>query len=95
MAYVGLAAIAGAVTALSFRGWKEMSRTEIAMTLFVSSCFAVFVVPWLAYSWFGPTPDIRAMAFAIYVGGSGSNTFLPMIFRWASKRLGNGEEPTK
>lgn len=95
MAYIGLAAVAGAVTALSFRGWKEMTRTEIVLTLFVSASFSVFVVPWLAYSYFGPTPDIRALAFAIYVGGSGANTFLPLIFRWFSKRTATEGEVGK
>lgn len=92
MMYLALAALAGAVTALSFRGWKEMTKTEIVMTLLVSSFFAVFAVPWLAQMAFGANIDIKAMAFAIYVGGSGSNTFLPMLFGWIKRKFGNDEE---
>lgn len=80
--YVGLAAIAGAVTALSFTKWRELTRMEIGLTLFVGFSFAIFVTPWLAHVAFGlDTSDPKAIAGLTYAFASGSNSILPVIIR--------------
>lgn len=90
--YVALAALAGAITALAFKSWREMSRTEISLTLVAGFSFAIFVTPWLAESVFGVHPtNVRAIAALTYIFGSGSNILLPLIIRWVGRVFGNGE----
>lgn len=90
--YVLMAAAAGAITALAFTRWKEMTRSEIALTLVIGFSFAIFVTPWLASSVFGiEDSNIRAIAALTYIFGSGSNILLPVIIRWVGRFFGNGE----
>lgn len=91
--YTLLGAFAGAITALAFMKWKEMSKIEIALTVFVGFSFAVFVTPWLAQMVFGVADtDIRVMAGLTYVSASASNTLLPKLIRKVSKLTGPDEE---
>lgn len=93
LAYILMAALAGAVTALAFLAWKSMSRTEIALTLFVGASFAIFVTPWIAHLAFGlDQADVRTVAGLTYVTASGSNTILPMLIRRLKKLVGGEEE---
>ncbi len=79
-----MAAIAGAITALSFQQWRTMTKGEIAMTLFVGAAFAIFAVPYIAADVFhikGFTESLRAACFLTYLGGTISNWALPMIIK--------------
>lgn len=95
--YVMMAAIAGAVTALAFSKWKDLTKGEIFLTLLAGFSFAVFVTPWVAHQFFGlDDENVRATAALTYIFGSGSNILLPLIIRWTGRAFGNGgmkEEP--
>lgn len=82
MGYVVLSAVAGAFTALGFAKWRDMSGTEVALTLVGGFSFAIFVTPWIATGWLGVAEgDTRSLAALTYVFGSGSNILLPAIIR--------------
>lgn len=88
MAYIAMAALAGSITALSFMPWRSMKWSEIAMTLFVGSAFAVFGVPYLVGDLGGvQIENMRALCFFTYFGATGANAFVPVIIRWAKRRL--------
>lgn len=90
--YVALAALSGAFTALGFLKWKELSNTEIALTLVGGFSFAIFVTPWIAHEWLGVAEtNTRAIAALTYVFGSGSNILLPSIIRSVKRFLGTGD----
>lgn len=94
-AYIGMAAIAGAVTALALTQWKDLTRTEIAMTFVVGFSFAIFVTPWLASAVFGiDSSNVRAVAGLTYIFGSGSNILLPVIIRWVGRIVGHLDSTT-
>lgn len=81
-AYLALAALAGSITALSVRNWKEMTRSEILLTLFVGFSFAWFVTPWLAHSVLGVAEDgLRKISALTYIFAAGTNSILPMLIR--------------
>lgn len=86
--YTAMAAIAGAVTALAFRPWKKMTRTEISLTLFVGFSFAIFASPYIAHL-IMPSGEPRTAAFITYVTGAGSNIFLPKIIETIERVLGS------
>ena len=87
--YSVLASIAGAITALSFRPFKTMSRTEITLALFVGATFAMFVGPWVAFAMFGNGPvDIRLLGGLFYLMASGSNILIPLAVRKLSGLFG-------
>ena len=89
-AYIAMAAIAGAITALAFRPWQKMTKGEIFLTLFVGFSFALFVTPWIAESVFGIAyNNLRVIAAITYVFASGSNILLPVIIRSFSRALGH------
>lgn len=86
--YIAMAALAGSITALSFMPWRTMRWSEIAMTLFVGSAFAAFGVPYLVGDLGGIQIDnLRAICFFTYIGATGANAFVPIIIRWAKRRL--------
>lgn len=88
MAYIAMAALAGSITALSFMPWRSMKWSEIAMTLFVGSAFAVFGVPYLVGDLAGvQLENMRALCFFTYIGATGANAFVPVIIRWLKRRL--------
>jgi len=81
-----LASFAGALTALSFRPFKNMTRGEIMLALTVGASFAIFVGPLVAHWLFGDGPvDIRILGGVFYLMASGSNILIPM----AVKKLGS------
>lgn len=89
-----LASIAGAVTALSFRPFKLMSRWEILMALFVGATFAMFVAPWATYAIFRNGPiDVRMQGGVFYIMATGSNVFIPFFIKIVKGAL--GKEPEK
>lgn len=95
MGYVAMAAAAGAITALAFTRWKQLTPIEIALTLIAGFSFAVFVTPWVAHTLFGiEADDIRAIAALTYIFGSGSNILLPLLIRWVARSFGSGTSLT-
>lgn len=85
-----LASLAGAVTALSFRSYKEMQTIDIVMVLVVGTTFAWFVSPWVAHTAFGyEPPGIRVVGALYYIMASGSNILLPFAINWAKKFFGS------
>lgn len=92
LGYVAMAALSGAITALAFTRWKQLSPAEIALTLLAGFSFAVFVTPWVAQSFLGIADDnVRAIAALTYIFGSGSNILLPMLIRWVGRVFGTHE----
>ena len=84
-----LASLGGALTALSFRPFKNMSRGEIFLALAVGTSFAMFVGP-LAASWiFGEGPvDYRIFGGILYLMASGSNILIPLAVKKLSGFFG-------
>lgn len=82
LAYTAMAAMAGAITALSFMRWREMSWPEILMTVFVGSAFSIFAVPWLAADVGGmDIENLRVICGITYLGATGANIFIPIAIR--------------
>lgn len=90
-----VASLAGAVTALSFRPFKSMSKGEIFMALFVGASFAWFVSPWVNQAIFGDGPtDVRVLGGVFYLMASGSNILIPFAIKWLGRMFG-GHSPTQ
>ncbi len=84
-----LASLAGAITALSFRPYRDMRPIEIAMSLIVGTSFATFVGPLAAVWIFGTGPvDIRMLGATFYLMASGSNVLIPLAIRKLSGFFG-------
>lgn len=83
-AYAVCASLAGAVTALSFRPLRTLTRAEITMAVFVGATFAIFVGPFVVRSLLGATADPKLEAGIYYLMASGSNALIPL----AVKKLG-------
>jgi hypothetical protein len=82
LVYTGMAAVAGAITALSFMKWREMSWPEVMLTIFVGAAFALFAVPWIAADWAGmDLENLRAICGVTYLGATGSNILIPVAIR--------------
>jgi hypothetical protein len=91
--YIGMAAVAGSITALSMMRWQEMGRGQIALTLFVGTTFAFFVVPWATVSILKIQDQTLQTACALtYLGGTCANAFLPKIIKKISAWLKLDEE---
>lgn len=90
-----IASLSGAVTALSFRPFKQMSPVEIWMALFVGASFSWFVSPWVNRMIFGNGPtDVRILGGVFYLMASGSNILIPFAIKWFSKVFGTQKEET-
>ena len=88
-----LASIAGAVTALSFRPFATMRRSEIVMALFVGATFAMFVAPWATYAIFRNGPiDVRMQGAVFYLMASGSNVLVPFLIKVIKTAFGREPE---
>jgi len=91
--YILMAAVAGAITALSMLRWKEMSWGEIWLTVFVGTSFAVFLVPWAASSVLKVSFDgLQTICGLTYLGGTCANALLPRVIRKVAKTAGLDEE---
>jgi len=89
-----LASIAGAITALSFRPFQNMTKLEVSLALFVGASFALFVGPWAAWVVFGDGPaDIRILGGMFYLMASGSNILIPLAVKKLSSFFGVQEDP--
>jgi hypothetical protein len=87
--YPVIASLAGAVTALSFRPYKDMSPAQIAFAVFVGFSFAYFVGPWVIGVVLGKSNDIRLQGGVFYLLASGSNALIPMAVKWISRVFGS------
>jgi len=84
-----LASLAGAITALSFRPYRDLRAIEIAMSLVVGTSFATFVGPLAAFWVFGRGPvDIRLLGALFYILASGSNILIPLAIKKISGFFG-------
>ncbi len=84
-----LASIAGAITSLSFKSYRDMRAIEIAMSLVVGTSFGTFVGPLAAVWIFGAGPvDIRMLGATFYLMASGSNVLIPLAIRKLSSFFG-------
>lgn len=91
--YPVVASLAGAVTALSFRPFKGMTKGEIGMALFVGASFAIFFGPWANHILFGDgLSDPRLQAGVYYLLASGSNALIPMAVKWLGRAFGFKQE---
>lgn len=88
MGYQALAAVAGAVAALSFRPYEGMTRGKIALSLFVSATFAIFVGPLLIRMFYGPGDvDLRVAGAIMWGLATGSNASIPLFVKWVTGSL--------
>ncbi|MEA3044582.1 MAG: hypothetical protein QOH47_2420 [Sphingomonadales bacterium] len=91
-----LASFGGALTALSFRPFKDMTRWEIVLALTAGASFAIFVGPWAAKLIFGDGPvDARILGGLYYMMATGSNVLIPVGVKWLGSFFGvkNEEKP--
>lgn len=87
-----LAALAGALTALSYRPFRGMSTIDVFLALFVGASFAIFAGPWFVKMIFGEGEHDARMIGALYYGlASGSNVIIPSFVRWLRAKAGNGD----
>lgn len=93
--YIGMAAVAGAITALSFLQWREMTWGQILLTVFVGTSFAVFVVPWVTVDVLHVKDSLRTACGLTYIGGAVANAVVPKIARRVSAffKLDEGVQP--
>lgn len=83
--YIGMAALAGAVTSLSTMQWKTMSWPEIVMTIFVGATFSIYAVPVAISSFWKVDPgNLQLVCGITYVGATVSNTCIPLLGKWAT-----------
>lgn len=83
-----LAAIAGAITALSSRPLDSMTRLQICMSFFVSASFAIFCGPLLVRFMFGDNADLRIAGAIYYLLATGSNVLVPLAVKRLSGFIG-------
>lgn len=92
--YLFMAAIAGSVSSLSMRKYRDMSAVDIVLSLFVGGAFAIFVTPLIL----GPTVGVGAVttekvAGITYVMACGWNILMPFaIAKIRSMFGGAGDE---
>ncbi len=84
-----LAAIAGAITALSFEQYRHLSWGERFMLTFVGITFAIFVGPLIVgYLFDGEAADSKIVGGAYYVIAMSANAIIPIVLR-AAKAFAN------
>lgn len=87
-----MSALAGSITALANMKYKEMSWTDIMLTVFVGFAFAVIFVPWAASDWLHINQDnLRAICAIVYIGGTAWNSLMPLAIRKIKQIIG-GED---
>jgi len=86
-----LSSVAGAITSLSFQSYKQMTRIEIAMSLFVAASFAFFVGPLVLSN----VSDARTAGAGLYLLATGSNVLIPRAVKWISGVFGGASETEK
>lgn len=90
--WIVMSALAGSITALAHMKYREMSWSEIFMTVFVGFAFAVIFVPYVASSWLKIAEgDLRAINAVVYIGGTAWNSLMPLAIRKIRQMIG-GED---
>lgn len=87
--YTTLGAAAGAVTALFFRPWQDMSRIQIAFAVFVGFSFSFFVSPLL----FRNISDQKVAGGIFYLMATGSNALIPLAVKWLGIFVSSRNDP--
>ena len=88
--WASLATLSGAISSISLRPYKEMSKAQIAMAFTVSSTFAMFVgsfvAEWVARRFFGPGPiNLRAFGAVMWFMAAASHFLLPVMISRAKR----------
>lgn len=89
--YSLISCVAGAITSLSFRSYKEMSFWEVAMALFVAASFAFFVGPLVL----SKVEDPRTAGAGLYLLATGSNVLIPKAVKLATGWFGGASDTEK
>jgi hypothetical protein len=84
--YTMIAAAAGSVSGLSMVRFEEMTKTRIALTLFVGIASATFIVPAIA-DYMGQNSP-QAIAAMTYTFSAGAHVLLPLIIKKLATRFG-------
>lgn len=92
--YLFTAATAGAITALSVRPFKGLTRVEIIAALFVGTTAAVFLGPVVVQAILGREADLRLQAAIFYIIATGNNAFIPAAVKWTLRLspFGKGDD---
>jgi len=86
--WIAMSALAGSITALANMKYKEMSWTDIMLTVFVGFAFAVIFVPYAASDWIGiDENNLRGICASVYIGGTAWNSLMPLVIRRFKKML--------
>lgn len=82
--WIGLASLAGAITALAFKQFQPLTPKQRAMLVFVGFVFAIFVGP-LIVGWILPDEkgSSRVVGALYYLIAAGANWMLP----WSLERI--------
>lgn len=92
-AYIAMAAVAGAITSLSLSNYREKTRTEIGLTVFVGTAFAIFFIPWFTVDILKVnTESIKTACGLTYLGGTVANALMPAIVKRVRKHFGLEDE---
>lgn len=87
-----MSAIAGTITALAQMKYKQMTWSDIGLTLFSGFGFAVFFMPLVAHRWLGIAEhDTQATNAMVYIGGTGWNILLPFAIQRIKAVFGTKE----
>ena len=81
-----IAAVAGSVSGLSMVRFEEMTKTRIALTLFVGITSATFIVPAIADYMGNRTPQF--IAAMTYLFSAGAHVLLPILIKKIFTKLG-------
>lgn len=87
--YPLLASLAGSITSLYFRPFKDMEKKDIYVSVFVGMSFAYFLGPWATNLIFGKGPvDYQLQGGLYYLMATGSNVFIPLAIKKFAGLLG-------
>jgi hypothetical protein len=87
-----VASVAGAITALSFRPFKDMTKGQAVLAVFVGFSFAYFMGPFVVRVVLGESHDARLQGGIYYLMASGSNALIPLAVKWLGRVFGLQED---
>ncbi len=90
--YLLMAAVAGSVSSLSMRKYREMTAIEIAISLFVGATFAIFVTPLILGPTVGVNVETQKIAGITYVMATGWNILMPFAIAKVKSMFGGDEK---
>lgn len=90
--YPIFASVAGAITALSFRPFKDLTPLQIGMSIFVGWSFAYFLGPFVVHTILGTNNDVRMQGGIYYLLASGSNALIPIAVKWLARAFNMNPE---